>query len=80
MAKITVNVDIDLDEVFSEIEDDKLTQEMIDRGLETPRIEDEMFDKVATLELLREASDMFRKNDKINLAVGIDQLIEDLYL
>lgn len=79
MPKITVNVDVDLDEVFSEITDDQMLAQMEERGLQTKN-DDFDLDKVATLDLLREAADLFRAANKPNRGLAIDNLIEELYL
>lgn len=79
MAKITIAVDADLSDVFAEIEDKTLIMEMEERGLRCGNDEYEL-DKAATLDLLREAADLFRAANKLNRGLAIDNLIEELYL
>lgn len=77
-----VKKEIDLDIVFEAISDGQLETEYDARGLYVEPVADNgnLSDKVATLELLREAADLFRASNKPNRGLAIDNLIEELYL
>jgi len=77
--RITVNAEVDIDEVWSEITDEDLLEEAAFRKI-LPQPEEFDLDKVEALDTLRQAADLFRANDKPNLGLSIDNLIESLKL
>lgn len=81
-------ISVELSELFEAIEDDELIEEMKDRNLSTCNCECScdceteyaVQDKRTTRNLLKEISDFLRSNEKIGLALSLDNLISEMEL
>lgn len=79
MSRISVSVSVDVSEFWDALENEELEAEMKERGI-YPEPEEPIGDKVDTLDLLRAVTDLCRKNDRLDLAIRVDTLIEELWL
>jgi len=76
---IRVTAEIDLDDVWEQLDDEDLISEMNERGI-FPKPEEFDLDKVEALDTLRQAADLFRAANRPNMGLAIDNLIESLQL